>query len=48
MNDENHESNELQSGFQPAKIPPETLIALEAAIGESSLKIDDAVVRTLV
>ena len=33
MNDESHESNELQSGFQPAKIPPETLIALEAAIG---------------
>ena len=46
INDENHESNELQSGFQPAKIPSETLIALEAAIGESSLKIDDAVVRS--
>ena len=46
MNDENHESNELQSGFQPSKIPSETLIALEAAIGESSLKIDDAVVRS--
>ncbi len=46
MNDENHESNELQSGFQPAKIPPETLDALEAAIGESSLKINEAVVRS--
>jgi len=46
MNDENHESNELQSGFQPAKIPPETLDALEAAIRESSLKINEAVVRS--
>ena len=46
MNDENHESNELQSGFQPLKIPSETLDALEAAIGESSLKIDEAVVRS--
>ena len=45
MNDMNEPEIGLLAGFQTATIPPQTLEALEAAIGESNLEIDAPLIR---